>query len=93
MTQYNETLKANIKAYMEKEKLSQAKLAPMIGISPTALSQWINSKYERGNIEEVESKIDEFLRIEREKELAEIEKRNNQYRTLQGYIPTGIYPN
>ncbi len=90
MTQYNETLKANIKAYMEKEKLSQAKLAPMIGISATALSQWINSKYERGNIEEVESKIDEFLRLEREKELAEIEKRNNQYRTLGGYIPTSV---
>ncbi len=90
MTQYNETLKRELDAYMEKEKLSQAKVAPMIGISATALSQWRNFKYERGNVEEVESKIEEFLRLEREKELAEIEKRNNQYRTLQGYIPTSI---
>ncbi|MDO4772970.1 MAG: AAA family ATPase [Bacillota bacterium] len=90
MSRYNEDLQRQLSDFMEKNGLSQAKLAPMLGLSQTALSQWRNSKYERGNIEEVESKVEEFLKFEREKEISQTEKRNNQYRTLQGYIPTSV---
>lgn len=90
MTVYNEVLQREITAYIEKENISQARLAPMIGVSQTALSQWRNSKYERGNVEEIESKVEEFLKLQKEKELSNIEKRNNQYRTLNGYIPTSV---
>lgn len=46
MSKYNETLQKRLTEHMKEKGLSQARIAPMVGISPTALSQWRNGKYE-----------------------------------------------
>ena len=62
MKTYNAALQAQLDAYLsEQSGLPQSKAAAMIGVSPTALSQYRNSKYP-GDVEAVESKIEEFLR-------------------------------
>ena len=62
MKTYNAALQAQLDAYLsEQSGLPQSKAAAMIGVSPTALSQYRNSKYP-GDVEAVESKIAEFLR-------------------------------
>lgn len=87
---YNKILQMELNGYIEKKKISQAKLAPMIGISAAALSQWRNSKYENGNISDTEEKISEFLKREQEKELKERERNRGAYRSVTGYVPTSI---
>lgn len=89
MSKYNETLQKRLTEHMKEKGLSQARIAPMVGISPTALSQWRNGKYE-GSIEDVESKVEEYLKLERDKRAAEAEKNSSQYKSLRGYIPTSI---
>lgn len=84
---YDEMLQNRLSEWMKRKGLSQAKVANMLGVSQTALSQYRNSKYERGNIEEIESKIKELLKIEEEKEVSK--QRNYQFRA-DGYIPTSI---
>lgn len=60
MKTYNAALQAQLDAYLsEQSGLPQSKAAAMIGVSPTALSQYRNSKYP-GDVEAVESKIEEF---------------------------------
>lgn len=89
MSKYNETIQKRLTEHMKEKGLSQARIAPMVGISPTALSQWRNGKYE-GSIEDVESKVEEYLKLERDKTAAEVEKNHSQYKSLRGYIPTSI---
>ncbi len=85
---YNSQLQERVTRYIEENGLSQAKAAPKMGVSQTALSQWRNSKYDNGNIEELESKVSEFFRLEDEKNTV-IEK-SLPFRNLKDYIPTSI---
>lgn len=85
---YNSQLQERVTRYIEENGLSQAKAAPKMGVSQTALSQWRNSKYDNGNIEELESKLSEFFRLEDEKNTV-IEK-SLPFRNLKDYIPTSI---
>lgn len=87
---YNDVLQKRLEDYMKENKISQAKLAPMIGVSQTALSQWRNNKYDRGSIEEIEAKVTEFLSLEDEKKKEKAKAENSDYRALNGYIPTSI---
>ncbi|MEY8355231.1 AAA family ATPase [Lachnospiraceae bacterium 54-53] len=85
---YNEALQEKLEQYLKREEISQAKAAPMIGISSSALSQYRRSSYEKGNIEELEKKLEEFFKIKDEQE--ENSKKAEPYRTTQTYIPTSI---
>lgn len=86
--EYSLPLQERVTAYINETGLSQAKVAPKMGVSQGALSQWRNSKYENGNIEELESKLYEFFRLEEEKN-ANAEKAL-PFRSPQDYIPTSI---
>lgn len=46
--QYNEELQARVEKYLKDENLSQAKAAPILGISQAVLSQYRRSCYEKG---------------------------------------------
>ena len=87
--EYNVELQKKLEDYLEAEGLSQAKAAPILGISAAVLSQYRRSVYDKGDIGEVEKKLEEFFRIKEE------QGRNNRkaepFRaSLQGYIPTSI---
>ncbi len=88
--EYNKALILKLNEFMESNNISQSKVAPMIGVSSSALSQWRNEKYERGNPSEIEAKVQEFLRLEEEKAQEKAKALKNQYRALNGYIPTSI---
>ena len=88
MKTYNAALQAQLDAYLsEQSGLPQSKAAAMIGVSPTALSQYRNSKYP-GDVEAVESKIEEFLRTRSAAAQAEAEKA--PYLSA-GYVPCLLY--
>ncbi len=87
---YNNDLIIRLEDYMTKNSLSQTKVAPMIGISPSALSQWRNKKYAKGNIEELEARVLEFLNLEDEKIKKQKELSTKKYRALNGYVATSI---
>lgn len=53
-------LRADVKAYIDDNKLSQAKFAGLVGINSGALSSWLNDKY-TGNAETVEAPIISFF--------------------------------
>lgn len=60
-------LKDELKNYMhEHDDMSQAELARGIGISSTALSQWLNDTYP-GNIAKIEDKVKNFLELQKER--------------------------
>ena len=61
---YNKALQAKLEQYIQNSGISQAKLAPQIGVSQTALSQYRNSKYDKGDIAELERKLEEFFRAQ-----------------------------
>lgn len=85
---YNAALQAKVEQYLKEAKISQAKAAPKMGISQTALSQYRRSMYDNGDIAALESKLEEFFRIQEEQE-ASTEKAL-PYRPIQDYIPTSI---
>lgn len=85
---YNAELQARATRFMSEKGLSQAKAAPMMGISQTALSQWRRSIYDNGNIDEVESKLAEFFCAQDELD-ASLEKAL-PFKPVQDYIPTSI---
>lgn len=85
---YNEDLQKKVEDHIKEIGLSQAKIAPMMGISQTALSQWRNSKYDKGNIEEVENKITEFFKLADEHKV--VITKALQFSPTQGYLPTSI---
>lgn len=47
---YNPALQERLESYLANSGISQAKLAPKVGISQTALSQYRRSKYDNGDI-------------------------------------------
>lgn len=85
---YNSALQEQLRSYMADSGISQSKLAPKIGISVTQLSQYLNSKYDNGDVTKTESKLEEFFRIQQEQQ-ASTEKAM-PYRPIQDYIPTSI---
>lgn len=87
--EYNVELQQKLEQYLEAEGLSQAKAAPILGLSTAVLSQYRRSVYDKGDIEEVEKKLEEFFRI-KEEQGQNIRKAEPFRATLQGYIPTSI---
>ncbi len=86
--QYNAELQEKLENYLKTEGLSQAKAALALGMSAAVLSQYRRSIYDKGDIGEVEKKLEEFFRIKEEQ--AENTKKAEPFRTTQGYIPTSI---
>ena len=79
--------KERLENYMKESGISQARIAPLMGVSMTALSQYRNDKY-RGDVNAVEAKIDEYLNtVDAQKELKE---KVQEYRADDDYIPTSI---
>lgn len=85
---YNPELQAKVERFLKETGMSQAKAAPKMGISQTALSQYRRSMYDNGDIDALESKLVEFFRTQEEQE-ASTEKAL-PYRPIQDYIPTSI---
>ena len=48
--EYNSTLQARVEQFLKDKGISQAKAAPMMGISQTALSQYRRSMYDNGAV-------------------------------------------
>ena len=69
---YNPALQERLESYLANSGISQAKLAPKVGISQTALSQYRRSKYDNGDIAELERKLEEFFRTEEAVEAAAV---------------------
>jgi hypothetical protein len=65
--QYNTELQARVEKYLKDNNLSQAKAAPIMGLSQAVLSGYRNSNYDKGDINAVEKKLEEFFRIQDEK--------------------------
>lgn len=85
---YNPDLQQKVELFLKETGISQAKAAPMMGVSQAALSQYRRSKYDKGNVEELEAKLEEFFRAREEQE-ANAEKAL-PYFPIQDYIPTSI---
>lgn len=85
---YDAGLQSRVRRFITDSGLSQAKVAPMMSNSPTALSQWLNSKYDNGDVSEVESKVAEFFRLQDEHKA--VAEKAMQFSPSQGYIPTSI---
>ncbi len=85
---YNRALQERLRSYISTSGISQSKLAPQIGISGTMLSQYLNSKYDKGDVAETERKVEEFFRTQQERQ-DNIEKAA-PYCPVQGYVPTSI---
>ena len=86
--EYNSTLQARVEQFLKDKGISQAKAAPMMGISQTALSQYRRSMYDNGDIAALESKLEEFFRTQEEQQAST--ERAMPYRPTQDYIPTSI---
>ena len=82
----NENIKG-LEAYMKESGLSQAKIAPLIGVSMTALSQYRNGIY-KGDVKAVESKIEEYMETVEEQQAQE--KEAQPYKAVEDYIPTSV---
>lgn len=66
--EYNSALQARVEQFLKEKNISQAKAAPLMGISQTALSQYRRSMYDNGDIFALESKLEEFFRTQEEQE-------------------------
>lgn len=88
---YNQALQEQLRNYIADNGISQNKLAPKIGVSVTKLSQYLNSKYDNGDVSKMESQLEEFFRTQQEQE-ASVEKAR-PYGPVQGYAPTSISEN
>lgn len=67
--EYNSALQARVEQFLKEKNISQAKAAPLMGISQTALSQYRRSMYDNGDIAALESKLEEFFRTQEEQEV------------------------
>lgn len=85
---YDQDLQRRLEGYITASGISQAKLAPKIGISQTALSQYRRSMYDKGDIAALESKLAEFLRIEESAQ--QQAAKAAPYLPVLEYIPTSI---
>ena len=83
----NENIKERLEAYMKESGLSQAKIAPLIGVSMTALSQYRNGIY-KGDVKAVESKIEEYMETVEEQQAQE--EKAQPYKAVEDYIPTSV---
>jgi len=88
MKTYNQQLQAQLEKYMTDAGISQNKLAPQIGVSTAALSQYRNSAYEKGDVPAVEAKIEEFFRLQNY--AAETVEKAAPYLPTTDYVPTSI---
>ena len=88
--QYNTKLQERLEKFLKDENLSQAKAAPILGISQAALSQYRRSMYDKGDIEAVENKLKEFFQIQEEKTQNAQKAEPFRTKTSAGYIPTTI---
>lgn len=52
---YNSALQARVEQFLQDRQISQAKAAPLMGISQTALSQYRRSMYDNGDISALET--------------------------------------
>ena len=86
--EYNSALQARVEQFLKEKNISQAKAAPLMGISQTALSQYRRSMYDNGDIAALESKLEEFFRTQEEQEVNT--EKALPYRPTQDYIPTSI---
>lgn len=83
----NENIKERLEDYMKESGLSQAKIAPLIGVSMTALSQYRNGIY-KGDVKAVESKIEEYMETVEEQQAQE--EKAQPYKAVEDYIPTSV---
>ena len=88
MKTYNQELQAQLEQYMTDTGISQAKIAPQIGVSTAALSQYRRSAYDNGDIAAVEAKIAEFFRLQNY--AAATAEKAAAYLPTTGYVPTSI---
>lgn len=88
--EYSVELQDRVERFLKEESLSQAKAAPIMGVSQAALSQYRNSKYDKGDIEGLEKKLEEFFRIKDEKKANDRKAENFNSKPSQDYIPTSI---
>lgn len=86
--EYNSALQARVEQFLKEKNISQAKTAPLMGISQTALSQYRRSMYDNGDIAALEGKLEEFFRAQEEQEVNT--EKALPYRPTQDYIPTSI---
>lgn len=84
---YNQELQKRLEQYIVDNPISQAKLAPKIGVSQTALSCWRRNQYE-GDIGALERKISEFLKVEENTQ--QQAAKAAPYQPVLEYIPTSI---
>lgn len=75
--------KERLEQYLKESRISQAKLAPLIGMSMTAMSQYRNDKY-RGDVAEIERKINEYLDTIDEQN--SIHQKADEYKPAEDYI-------
>lgn len=87
--QYNTGLQEKIERYLKENGISQAKAAPMMGVSQAVLSDYRNSKY-KGDIEMVERKLEEFFQIQTERQENGRKAAAFQGKTNDGYVGTSI---
>ena len=88
--QYNTKLQERLEKFLKDENLSQAKAAPILGISQAALGQYRRSMYDKGDIEAVENKLKEFFQIQEEKTQNAQNGEPLRTKTSAVYIPTTI---
>lgn len=79
--------KERLENYMKESGISQARIAPLMGVSMTALSQYRNGKY-KGDVKAVEAKIDEYLNTVEAQQ--EIKEKTQEYKGSEDYIPISI---
>ncbi len=79
--------KERLEKYMKESGISQARIAPLMGVSMTALSQYRNGKY-KGDVNAVEAKIEEYLNTVEAQQ--EIKEKVLEYKTDEDYIPISI---
>lgn len=88
--QYNRELQERVEKYLKDNHLSQAKAAPIFGLSQAVLSGYRNSNYNRGDIQAVEKKLEEFFRIQDERQENDRKAEVFQSKANDDYIQTSI---
>jgi DNA transposition AAA+ family ATPase len=68
---YNETLRSKLEAYRSENNLSREQLGKRLGISGTAVSRYLNCKFE-GNIKRFEGLAADFLKAEEQRKEQQI---------------------
>jgi DNA transposition AAA+ family ATPase len=85
---YNPDIQSRLEAYILTVG-SQAKAARAIGLSDSVISQYRRSSYAKGNVVDVEGKLEEYFELLDEKQAAA--EKAEPYQPVQDvYIPTSI---